>query len=154
MGFKSKYKGYYKPQHPEKYLGNPSNIIYRSMYELKFMQYLDRHPDILRWGSEETIIPYRAPDGKIRRYYPDFIVQCKNKNGEIEKMIIEIKPKVQTVAPKRPQRLTRKYLQDIETFEINKAKWAAAQLYCEQKGLKFEVYTEAELGIKNGKSFS
>ena len=35
----------------------------------------DNQPSILEWGSEEVIIPYRAPDGVVRRYYPDFYIK-------------------------------------------------------------------------------
>lgn len=151
MSFKSKYKGLFKPQNPQKYLGDPTKIIFRSMYELKYMKFLDAHPDVLKWGSEEVIINYLAPDGRIRRYFPDFVVQLRNRKGEIEKLMVEIKPYVQTQPPKRPKKLTRKFLQEAETYAINKAKWAAATQFCEQKGLQFKVYTENELGIKNGK---
>lgn len=151
MSFKSKYKGLFKPQNPQKYLGDPTRIIFRSMYELKYMKFLDAHPDVLKWGSEEVIINYLAPDGRIRRYFPDFVVQLRNRKGEIEKLMVEIKPYVQTQPPKRPKKLTRKFLQEAETYAINKAKWAAATQFCEQKGLQFKVYTEHELGIKNGK---
>lgn len=150
MSFKSKYKGFFKPQNPQKYLGNPSDIIFRSGYELKYMKFLDSHPDVLKWGSEEVIINYRAPDGRVRRYYPDFIVQLRNKKGEIEHLMVEIKPYVQTQPPKRPTRLSKKFLQEMETYAINQAKWAAATAFCKQKGLQFRVFTETELGILNG----
>lgn len=150
MSFKSKYKGFFKPQNPQKYLGNPTDIIFRSGYELKYMKFLDSHPDVLKWGSEEVIINYRAPDGRVRRYYPDFIVQLRNKKGEIEHLMVEIKPYVQTQPPKRPARLSKKFLQEMETYAINQAKWAAATAFCKQKGLQFRVFTETELGILNG----
>jgi hypothetical protein len=69
------YQGYFKPKNPQKYKGDPTNIVYRSSWELKLMTYLDLHKDIVTWGSEELIIPYRSPiDNKIHRYFPDFIV--------------------------------------------------------------------------------
>ena len=57
------YSGYFKPKNPTKYRGNPTNIVYRSLWERKFMVFCDNNPSILQWGSEEIIIPYRAPDG-------------------------------------------------------------------------------------------
>ena len=37
------YRGRYIPTHPKKYKGDPSNIIYRSLWERKFMVYCDRN---------------------------------------------------------------------------------------------------------------
>ena len=51
------YKGHYNPTNPQKYKGNSSNIIYRSLWERKFMVYCDTNSFILEWGSEEIIIP-------------------------------------------------------------------------------------------------
>ena len=53
------YKGYFKPINSFKYLGNPTNIIYRSLWEMKLMAYLDKHPDVIGWASEEVCIPYK-----------------------------------------------------------------------------------------------
>ena len=72
------YRGRYIPTYPKKYKGDPSNIIYRSLWERKFMVYCDRNEKILEWGSEEFFVPYRSPlDGKIHRYFPDFYVKVK-----------------------------------------------------------------------------
>ena len=76
---KSKYKGIFKPYNPAKYRGNPTNIVYRSSWELKLMIHLDKHPDVIWWSSEEVTIPYISPiDGRPHRYFPDFIVHLKN----------------------------------------------------------------------------
>ena len=94
------YKGKFKPKNPKKYIGDPSNIIYRSRWELKLMSYLDKHPHVLEWGSEELIIPYKSPiDGRYHRYFPDFLVKRINKNGQKETILIEVKPEYQTVPP-------------------------------------------------------
>jgi len=143
------YKGIFTPRNPQKYLGDPTKIIYRSSYEWKYMRFLDDHPDVLKWGSEEMIIPYRAPDGLVRRYYPDFVVQFREKTGKTVNWMVEIKPHVQTQPPKMPKKITKKFLEEAETYEINQAKWAAARAYCEKVGLEFKVLTEAELGINN-----
>lgn len=149
MGIRT-YKGFFKPRNPEKYLGDPTKIIYRSGYEFKYMVFLDTHPDVLKWGSEVMIIPYRAPDGLVRRYYPDFVVQFREKNGKTVNWMVEIKPHVQTQPPKQPKKgVTKKFLEELETYEINKAKWEAATAYCNKVGLEFKVLTEAELGINN-----
>jgi hypothetical protein len=143
------YKGFFKPKNPQKYRGNPTNIIYRSGWELKLMLYLDEHKDVISWGSEEVIIPYRSPiDGKIHRYFPDFLVTKTNKDGLKETALIEVKPKSQTQPPKRQEKVTRRYLTEVKTWGVNEAKWKAAVEYCKNKGWTFHIFTEKELGIK------
>lgn len=143
------YKGFFKPKNPQKYRGNPTNIIYRSGWELKLMLYLDGHKDVISWGSEEVIIPYRSPvDGKIHRYFPDFLVTKMNKDGLKETALIEVKPKSQTQPPKKQEKITRRYLTEVKTWGVNEAKWKAAVEYCKNKGWSFHIFTEIELGIK------
>ena len=70
------YKGKYRPTNKRKYKGDVNSIVYRSLWERKFMVYLDTNPDITEWGSEEIVIPYVSPlDGKRHRYFPDFYVR-------------------------------------------------------------------------------
>lgn len=143
------YKGYFKPKNPQKYQGDPTNIVYRSRWELKLMMYLDDHKEVLTWSSEETIIPYRSPiDGKIHRYFPDFKVTKINKEGKKETALIEIKPLSQTQPPKKQTNITKRYLTEVKTWGINEAKWKAAQNYCLDRGWSFHIFTERELGIK------
>jgi len=143
------YKGYFKPKNSNKYLGDPSNIIYRSLWELKFMRYLDEHKNVLQWASEEFSIPYRSPiDGKIHKYYPDFLVKQLNKQGVTETVVVEIKPKKQSIEPKVQAKPTRRYVREVVTYGINSAKWKAAMEYCEDRKWQFKVLTEDELGIK------
>ena len=72
------YKGRYTPQNPKKYRGDYKNIIYRSLWERKFMVYCDQSNNIIEWGSEEVIIPYISPlDGRVHRYFPDFYIKVK-----------------------------------------------------------------------------
>ena len=95
------YKGKYQPSYPKKYKGDPTNIVYRSLWERKFMVYCDKNENILEWGSEEIIVPYRSPiDNRYHRYFPDFYIKVKESNGKIKKMIIEIKPYKQCIEPK------------------------------------------------------
>lgn len=143
------YKGYFKPKNPQKYQGDPTNIVYRSRWELKLMMYLDDHKDVLNWSSEEIIIPYRSPiDGKVHRYFPDFKVTKINKEGNKETALIEIKPLSQTQPPKKQSKITKRYLTEVKTWGINEAKWKAAQSYCLDRGWSFHIFTEKELGIK------
>jgi hypothetical protein len=142
------YSGKYQPSFPKKYKGDPTNIIYRSLWERKFMRYCDLNENILEWGSEEIIVPYRSPvDRRVHRYFPDFYIKIKESNNTIKKYLIEIKPKKQTVPPKKPQRQTKGYLREAYEYAKNQSKWAAAREYCADRGWEFKVITEIELGI-------
>jgi hypothetical protein len=144
------YQGKFNPKNPHKYKGDPTNIIYRSSWELKVMIKFDNEPNIIWWKSEEIAIPYRSPiDGKIHRYFPDFIVQVKNKDGKLEILMIEIKPFKQTQEPKKQKTPSKKYLKEVFTWGINSAKWSAAKEYCKDRGYKFCIFTEKELDIKH-----
>jgi hypothetical protein len=145
-------KGFFKPKHPEKYKGDPTNIIYRSSYELKFMLYLDSHPEIIEWSSEELAIPYRSPiDNRIHRYFVDFII-TKISNGKKETVAVEIKPSYQTKEPTKgkSKRVTKKYINEVKTWGVNQAKWKAAREYCADRKWSFTILTELELFNKNG----
>ena len=143
------YKGKYQPSYPRKYKGNPTNIVYRSLWERKFMVYCDNQTKILEWGSEEIALPYRSPiDNKVHRYYPDFYIKVKESNGKIKRYIIEIKPKKQTVEPKMKKRKTKGYIYEVYEYARNQAKWKAAEEFCKDRMWEFKVLTEDELGIK------
>ena len=143
------YKGFFKPKNPNKYKGDSSNIIYRSRWELKFMMYLDERKEVISWGSEEVVIPYRSPiDGRIHRYFTDFIVTKINSEGIKETAIIEIKPLKQTKPPKIQNKITKQYITEVKTWGVNEAKWKAATAYCKDRGWTFHIFTEKELGIK------
>lgn len=139
------YSGKFVPKNPDKYRGDSSNIIYRSLWEFKLMRYLDDHVQIERWSSEEFCIPYRSPiDRRMHRYFPDFWVE--KANGE--ELVIEVKPKQHLIPPKKPKRQTAKYLREMKTFVVNQRKFEVAQEYCKNKGMKFQIMTQDELGIK------
>ena len=143
------YRGRYVPTYPKKYKGDPSNIIYRSLWERKFMVYCDRNEKILEWGSEEFFVPYRSPlDGKIHRYFPDFYVKVKTPTGT-KKWVIEVKPKAQCKPPiKNPKRRTTKWLKEVQTWGVNQAKWKSATEYCNDQGMEFKILTEDHLNPK------
>ena len=142
---KKPYKGYFKPERPEKYKGNPRNIIYRSMWERHCMVYFDRNDNVLEWASEEIIIPYVSPfDGRVHRYYPDFFLKIK-KGQQTEMWIIEVKPSKYLKPPKEGKRKTKSYLYEIREWGRNSAKWEAAKDYCEKRGWVFDVWTEKTL---------
>ena len=141
------YKGKYIPINPKKYVGNPSQIIYRSLWERKLMVYCDRNDNIIEWGSEEVIVPYRSPwDGKMHRYFPDFYMKVRQADGSTKKFIIEVKPKSQCKQPvKNPKRRTTKWFKEVQTWGINQAKWKSATDYCENRGMEFKILTEDHL---------
>ena len=143
------YKGKYQPSFPKKYKGDCTNIIYRSLWERKFMVYCDKNENILEWGSEEIIVPYRSPvDNRYHRYFPDFYIQYKDNNGRIKKSIIEIKPFKQCIEPKVQRKKTKGYVYEVVEYAKNQAKWKAAKEWCLDHGYEFKVLTENELGIR------
>jgi hypothetical protein len=143
------YKGKFIPTNTKKYRGNPTNIIYRSLWERKFMVYCDLNQNILEWGSEEIIIPYRSPlDSRVHRYFPDFYIKVLEANGNVQRYIIEIKPKRQCQEPKVQSKKTKKYIYEVTEYAKNQAKWEAATDYCADRRWQFKVLTEDDLGIK------
>jgi len=146
----SKYnQGKFHPQNPQKYKGNVNNIIYRSSWELKFMQWCDRNENILEYGSEEFWIPYISPvDNRVHKYFPDFIIKVKENSGNTKNYVVEVKPQRQTVPPKQKSRVTKSYLYEAQTYAVNQAKWKAAEEWCADRLLNFMVITEKELGIR------
>ena len=141
------HKRKYKPLNYKKYVGDHTNIIYRSSWEVKLMGWLDNNPDIISWGSEELIIPYKSPvDGRWHRYFPDFVVKMRLKDGKVMTYVIEVKPEHQTKQPVR-KRKTQKFINEQVTYIINQSKWKAADEFCHEHGWKFVVVTEKELGL-------
>lgn len=142
------YKTRFIPENASKYIGDPTKIICRSLWERKVCKWLDNNQNVIRWGSEELAIPYISPkDRKTHRYYPDFIAEVKNRAGKIETLMLEVKPKKQTVEPKK--RKSKSFIQESITFEINKSKWKAAEHFCKSKGWKFVILTEEHLFPKS-----
>lgn len=143
------HQGKFKPKHPEKYAGDAANIIYRSSWELKFMNWCDNSSNVLKYSSEETIIPYRCPtDNRFHRYFVDFKIQIKSRDGSNKTYLVEVKPDGQTRPPAYPGRQTKRYLTEALTFMKNQAKWEAAVQYCKERGWEFKIITEKELGLK------
>ena len=137
------YRGLYRPTNPKKYVGNTKQIVYRSLLERRFMRYCDLNEDILYWASEELPVRYYNPlDKKYHRYFPDFVVKTVNN----DKYMIEIKPSRQAVKPKPPKKKTKSYMRESFEYIKNQAKWQAAKSYCDDKGMKFKLITEKDLG--------
>jgi len=138
------HKRKFTPLFPEKYTGDPTNIIMRSSWETMFANWCDKNPAITKWSSEETIIPYRCPtDNLIHRYFVDFKITLKD--GKT--YLVEVKPKAQTIPPVYPGKQTKRYLTESMMFIKNQAKWSAAKNYCKDRGWQFKIITEQELGL-------
>jgi len=145
-------RGHYKPKYPKKYRGDVNNIVFRSQWEHFFMVWCDKRESVLEWGSEEIIIPYRSPvDNKMHRYFVDFYVKMRKKDGSIKKYWIEIKPYRFTQKPEIPKRKTPQFMTEVMNWGVNQAKWEAAREYAQALNCQFIVLTEHELGF--GKTY-
>jgi len=139
-------KGRFFPANPGKYKGNANNIVWRSNWELTFMNYCDNHSDVIEWSSEELQIPYYFQgDGKWHRYFPDFWMRVKSKVG-VEEWIVEVKPKAQTQHPQTKKfKNPKTQLKETIEYTRNQAKWAAATKFCATRKWKFVILTEQDL---------
>ena len=144
------YNGKYRPRYPKKYRGDPTKIVYRSLWEKKFMNYCDITESVNEWQSEEFFIPYRSPlDNRVHRYFPDFLIKYQDNNGRKRIMVVEIKPKKETKMPTtNPKKRTKSWAYSVKTYAINQAKWKAAKEYCKDRNYEFKIMTEDDLGIK------
>ena len=142
-----KYKGKYRPQNPEKYMGDNRNIIYRSMWERKCMKYFDNNPSIIKWASEELAIPYYDSLGKrVRNYYPDFLIKIKNKQGIQKTHLIEVKPSKDLKPPIAVQGKKKStVLYEMKTYQMNRDKFASARKWCDDRNIIFDIWTEKHL---------
>lgn len=141
------YKGKYKVKNREKYIGDIDNIVYRSSWERSALKWLDENTSVIEFSSEEIVIPYLCEtDKKIHRYFVD--LWFKTSTGE--KYLIEIKPKKDTLKPRKSKN-AKKYLSESLTYIKNQSKWTAANNFANKMGWKFEIWTEdtlKSLGIK------
>lgn len=146
--YKETYKGKYKVKKPAKYRGDMHNVIYRSSWELKLMNWCDTNESVLEWGSEVAVIPYISPvDNKVHRYFVDFYMKIRDKHGVDQKYLVEVKPKKFTQEPVKPRRVTKQFIDEVFNYGVNQAKWKAAREFCEDRRWKFVVLTEDELKI-------
>jgi hypothetical protein len=141
------YRGRFYPKHPLKYKGDPNKIIYRSSWEVRVMKYLDENDGVVWWASEEMNVKYISPvDGRVHRYFPDFIVKVRRKDNSSTIFMLEVKPEAQTKL-RQPKRVTKQYINEAATYAVNQAKWKYAEEFCKDHGWVFRVVTEKDLGI-------
>lgn len=146
--------GYYNIKNVDKYIGDPSKIIYRSSWERKFCVFCDNSSNVFRWSSEPFPIKYYSPiDKRQHEYNVDFYMKLRHDNGIIDDYLIEIKPKEKLKKPEPPSKQTLKklllYNERCKEYVINVAKFAAAKAYAAKIGYKFIVITEDFL-FQNG----
>jgi hypothetical protein len=143
-------QGKYTAKHPEKYEGNHSQIFFRSSWELKYFNWVDSNPSVVKWSSECIIVPYVCPtDGRAHRYFPDSKIQIRGKDGTLNTWLVEIKPAAQTVPPKPKAQKTKRFLIEAGTYLKNRAKWEAAERYAKDRNWEFIILTEHHLGLSN-----
>lgn len=145
-------QGYYQLQNPDKYIGNPAEIVFRSSYERRFCFYCDLNPRIKKWGSEVSSVPYQDPEGKVRQYHIDFYMELDVGNSDMyKKLLVEVKPLHETAAPQKPGKLTPKQMQNytyaLKMYQKNLCKWTAAKQYAIDRGMEFIIVTEKHLNM-------
>lgn len=139
-------QGFFKPTNPSKYKGDSNNIVYRSGWEKRVMNWCDTNKNVVSWASEEIIIPYISPvDNRPHRYYVDFYVEAVDNNGRKQTYLLEVKPKGQTQEPKVQKRRSKRYITEVMTWGVNQAKWKAAEEFCADRGWQFKLITETDL---------
>lgn len=139
------HSGRYTVINPAKYKGDPTNVIFRSLWELYCFQWCDTSSSVKEWVSEEIVVPYLYEvDQKYHRYFIDLKITFADNST----VLVEIKPEKETVQPKRPDR-SKRYITEALTYVKNQCKWKAADEYAKDRGWKFQIWTEKTL-VANG----
>jgi len=171
---KGPHQGYYIPKNVDKVVGNPSELIYRSGWERDLCRWCDDNPNVKKWGVEIAKIEYRDPGNlnfdeikrlnlnpadpslwPVRNYFIDFYIEFEESEDDDPtnsntRLLVEVKPKAQTVRPVPPSSTAKlkeqkRFVQECRTYLTNEAKWKAAKAWAEQNGMKFVVWTEDSL---------
>lgn len=97
-------------------------IKYRSGWEKSCIDFFDYNDNIIKYDYEPFAISYVANTkiNKIRKYYPDFLIELKDGT----KKIIEVKPKSKLC----DQKVIKKSI--------------AAQIWCKANGYIYEFWTD------------
>jgi hypothetical protein len=145
MSFNPQKHTIFTPMNKDKYRGEIP-IIVRSSWEHNFCKWCDLNNSVLLWSSESLAIQYYDEiKKKNRRYYPDFIMVIKDKEGKEKVYVVEIKPWTQTQPPIRGNKKESTFLNEVATYQTNLTKWNAAEKYCKQHGHFFKILTERDL---------
>ena len=155
-------QGQYHPKNTHKYVGKYP-ITFRSSWELRLMKFFDENANVLQWTSESISIPYYDPiKKKMRRYFPDFSVVYMDKEKNIVKEIIEVKPlkhspvgdgivtnesfaRASLKVPMQGKKKLKTYMREMATYITNIKKWEAMVLAAHKMGYRFRVMTESSL---------
>jgi hypothetical protein len=133
------YKTTFTPKNPNKYIGSKNSIKCRSLWERRVCKFFDESEKIKKWSFEEIEIPYVHPiDKQVHRYIPDFLIQVEQNNIN-KSIIVEVKPLKQVHLKESASS------KDKLIFEINKAKWNAAEKFCEKHQMQFQILTEKDI---------
>ena len=139
-------QGIFVPNNQGKFIGRKAT--YRSGLELKFFRFCDTNPNVLEWGSENIVVPYKSPlDNRHHKYYVDNFVVIRE-GDEVKKYLVEIKPYKQTKKPQTKYRNKQHLIYEQKAYVTNQAKWEAAREYCKKCGYTFIIITEKELYYK------
>jgi len=104
---------------------NGCELHYDSSYELTAYNLLEQMSIVEKYERCPYVVPYVFSDGVKHRYIPDILIKYVNGIEEV----VEVKPK---------SRLKE---------EKNKYKIKSAMKFFQSKGIKFNVWTEEDLGI-------
>ena len=152
-------KQVFKLTNPSKYFGT-KNPICKSSWEYQVFNFMDKHPDVTRWGYECLEVPYFNPlKGGYTIYYPDIYCHTRQANGSVKQFLIEIKPNKMCSPPVQPaipktktpnslkkyEKALRRYTIDKGSYEVNKSKWEQALAWCNRHGITFLLVTEKEV---------
>ena len=98
-------------------------VKYRSGWELEVCKFLDADSNVLSYIYEGVVIPYisNTKTGKIRRYFPDFLICYK----DLSKKLVEVKREDKILSP-----------------TVMK-KSAAALDWCKRNGATYEIWSNA-----------
>jgi len=140
-------QGYYTLRNPDKYRGDVNNVRFMSSWELNVHKFLDNNPNVIEWASEEVVVTYIKPtDNRPHKYYIDYYVKMRNREGKIIEELWEVKPERETKPPtKKGKKSQKTILYEQITYAVNQAKWKSATLFAKQHGMVFRVLTEKHI---------
>lgn len=143
MSSKKYRQGIFTPKNGDKFIGKKA--IYRSGLELKFFRFCDDSSNILKWSSENVVVPYISPvDNRVHKYYVDNYIKVKEGN-KINDYLVEIKPYRQTKPPTTKYRKRQHLLYEQKQWAVNQSKWKSAEVFATKRGWKFIIITEKDL---------
>lgn len=143
MASKKYRQGIFTPKNKDKFIGR--RAVFRSGLELKFFRFCDENVNVIKWSSENVVVPYLSPvDGRVHRYYVDNFIMLKE-GDTVTKYLVEIKPYRQTKPPATKYRKKQHLLYEQKQWAVNQSKWDSARKFAKQKGWKFIIITEKDL---------